>query len=284
MGADGVAPMAIPPGKVPIFLSAGEAVRFLREHWRLALMAGAAGGLAQGATMLALGPTLPGLFVLGLIAATVHAFFLRRAIGVGVPTPLMVDALRVFAAMAAVALVLALLGFVILYGAMVALIAPYAEEAQTVADNQEVMMALLNRAIAAQPHVLYIALAVGALAALLFTSRLYLATPATVDRKRIVLFESWALTKGNMLRVAGARLLTLAPAFVFVGAVQALVGAGLGMNVGDAAALAGQAQAAPAVFAAFYGLAGAFQLAVFGALEEGLAAYLYMGLKPAHTP
>lgn len=276
--------MAVPPGKVPILLSAGEAVRFLREHWRFALIVGAAGGLAQGATMVALGPTLPGLFVLGLIAAGVHASYLRRALGLGTPTPLIVDALRVFAAMAAVALVIGLLAFVVVYGAMVALIAPYAEEAQTVADNQEAMMALLNRAIAAQPHVLYIALAVGALAALLFTSRLYMATPATVDRKRIVLFESWALTKGNMLRVTGARLVTLGPAFVFVGAMQALVGAAFGLNVGDAAALAGQAQTAPALFAAFYGLAGAIQLAVFGALDAGLAAFLYKGLKPASTP
>lgn len=276
--------MAVPPGKVPILLSAGEAVRFFREHWRFALIVGAAGGLAQGATMVALGPTLPGLFVLGLIAAGVHASYLRRALGLGAPTPLIVDALRVFAAMAAVALVIGLLAFVVVYGAMVALIAPYAEEAQTVADNQEAMMALLNRAIAAQPHVLYIALAVGALAALLFTSRLYMATPATVDRKRIVLFESWALTKGNMLRVTGARLLTLGPAFVFVGAMQALVGAGFGLNVGDAAALAGQAQTAPALFAAFYGLAGAIQLTVFGALDAGLAAFLYKGLKPASAP
>jgi hypothetical protein len=278
--------MAAPTGKVPIVESAGEAVRFLREHWRLALAVGAAAGVAQGATMIVIGPTLVGFLALGLIAAMAHAAYLQRATGAGAGAPLALDALRVFAAMAAVVVILFVVCFAVAYGAMVALIAPFAEEAQTIAEaeNQEQMMALLNRAIESQPHVLYIALGIGAVLALLLTSRLYLAAPATVARKRIVIFESWRLTKGNMWRISAARILVLAPAMIVVGAAQSLIGMGMGLNVGDAAALAGQAQAAPGLFAAFYGLAGAVQVAVFGALEAGLAAYLYKGLKPAEAP
>lgn len=278
--------MSAPPGKVPIVQSAGEAVRFLREHWRLALSVGVAVGLAQGATMIAVGPTLVGLLALGLIAAMAHAAYLQRATGVGASAPLALDGMRVFAAMSAVAAILFVVGFAVAYGAMVALIAPYADEAQTIAeaDNQEQMMALLNRAVEAQPHVLYAALGIGGVLALLLTSRLYLAAAATVERKRIVVVESWRLTKGNMMRICAARLVVLAPAMVIAGAVQSLMGVAFGLNVGDAAALAGQAQAAPVLFAAFYGAAGAVQVALVGALEAGLAAYLYKGLKPIEAP
>lgn len=275
--------MAVPPGKVPILLSAGEAVRFLREHWRLALTIAAAAGLAQGVTMAVIGPNLAGILALGLIAAMTHAAYLRRATGAGASAPLALDALRVCAAMAVLGLMLFMVAFAVTYGAMVALIAPYAEEAQVLAeaDDQAQMMALLNRAVEAQPHVLYWALGIGAVLALLLTSRLYLAAAATVARKRIVIFESWRLTKGNMLRIAVARLVVLLPTAIVVWAVQSLIAIGLGLSVGDAAALAGQAQAAPALFAAFFGVAGAIQVALLGAVEAGLAAYLYKGLKPA---
>jgi hypothetical protein len=272
--------MAVPPGKVPILQSAGEAVRFLREHWRFALLVGAGAGLAQGATIMALGPTWLGLLVLGIVAAFAHAAYLRRAIPAEPQSALALDALRVFAAMAVLGLILLMVALAVTYGAMVALIAPYAEEAQAIADDQQAMMALLNRAIEAQPHVLYWALGVGAALTLLLTSRLYLAAPATVARKRIVIFESWRLTKGNMWRICAARLLALVPATVVVGAIQSLLGMAMGLDVGDAAALAGQAQAAPALFAVFYGLAGGLQVALVGAVEAGLAAYLYKGLKP----
>jgi hypothetical protein len=273
--------MAVPPGKVPILQSAGEAVRFLREHWRFALMVGAGAGLAQGATIMALGPTWLGLLMLGIVAAFAHAAYLRRAIPAEPQIALAWDALRVFAAMAVVAVILTMVAFAASYGAMGVLIAPYAEEAQAIVDNQEQMMALLDRAIAAQPHVLYWTLGVVGLASLLLTSRLYLAAPATVERRRIVVFDSWRLSKGNMLRIAATRLLVMTPAAIVVMAVQSVFGLGLGLNVGDTGALAGQAQTAPALFALFYGLAGAAQAAVLGALEAGLAAYLYKGLKPA---
>lgn len=274
--------MATAEGKVPVLESAAQAVRFLREHWRYALTVAAIGALVQSGAFLALGASLPWVFLVLAVAACTHAAFLNAALnGQAAPPPaVFADAGRVFGAMAIVGFFLVIVIFMVAYVAMSVLIAPYAEQVKAAGENSEQLAAILNEAAAGQPSVTLWAMAIGGAIVLLLTSRLYLAAPASVDQNRISVFDSWRWTKGNLLRIAAARVVLLAPALVLVVALQTFGAAVLGAPGGDPAALAGQAQGNPLGFALFYFVAGFVQIGVYGALEAGLAAYLYRGLRP----
>lgn len=275
--------MAVPAGKVPIFESMGAALRFVRAQWRPVLAVAAATSLIQCVAFLALGVSLPFLLVVFFAAACAHAAFLSTALNGPAPpsAALLGDGARVFAAVAAVGFFMAIVFFMVFYIAMGVLIAPYAEQVKAAAEDQAALTRIMTEAVQNQPATLMWALIVGGALLLLLTSRFYAAAPATVDRKRIVVFDSWRWTKGNMLRIAAARLGVLFPAFILVSMLQSLAALALGVNAADPAALAGLAQASPFQFAAFYFAAGVIQLALLGALEAGLSAYLYQGLRPA---
>ncbi|MEJ0061229.1 MAG: hypothetical protein WDM79_17415 [Terricaulis sp.] len=115
---------------------------------------------------------------------------------------------------------------------------------------------------------------------LFLSSRLFLAAPATIDNNRILTFETWKWTKGNMLRIAGARVVLLLPAYILVFALTALVGRGIGVNVFDPASSVAYAEASPAMFALFNGVSVFVSTLLYRALEAGLSSYLYQGLKP----
>ena len=83
--------------------------------------------------------------------------------------------------------------------------------------------------------------------------------------------------------MAGARILLLLPALLLTNALASLVGLGLGFTTDDLVALSNQARANPAMFAAFYGIALFFQIAVYAALEAGLSTALYRALKPSES-
>lgn len=274
--------MAAGGGKVPIFESAGQAVGFLREHWRFAAAVAGMGALAQAGAFLLLGPNVLWLVVLGVVGAAVTAAFLGAAIKgeAGAASRLGGDGARVFASMSIVGFFMAIAAFMILYVAMSVLIAPYAAEAQAAQEDQAALMAIMNRAIEAQPSVIMWSMIVGGVVLLALTSRLYLAAPGSVAENRIVVFDSWRWTKGNMLRIAAARIVLLGPALILVGALQSIAALALGAPGGNPAALAGLAASNPVGFALFYAVASFFQLGLFGALEAGLSAYLYRGLKP----
>jgi len=116
---------------------------------------------------------------------------------------------------------------------------------------------------------------------MLLTSRLYLAAPASVDQRRVLSLETWAWTKGSVLRITAARLLLLAPANILVGAIGHLIGRALGMNTLDPASVAALAAANPAGYLVYILIAAFLSFALFSSLEAGLSSYLYRGLKPA---
>lgn len=275
--------MAASDGKVPIFESAGQAVAYLRANWRFVSAVAGIGALAQGLSFLLLGPSVLWLVVLGLVGAATHAAFLGGSIlgTAAVPTRIGADTARVAAAMSIIGFFMAIAAFMIMYVAMSVLIAPYAEQAQAAREDSAQLMVIMNQAISAQPSVILWAAFVGIVILLALTSRLFLAAPASVDQNRVVVFQSWRWTKGNMLRIMAVRIVLLGPALILVGALQTLATAVLGAPGGDPTALAGFAQSNPALFAAFYAAASFIQIGIYGALEAGLAAYLYRGLKPA---
>lgn len=266
------------PPRIPIKASVGEALRFVRANWRFALITGALGAVG----IVAMTP-LPLIGIVGLyfIMVAANAALVSAAMNgaVSVRPRLANDTLRVAAALAIVGFVLAILLIVAIYIAMAVLIAPYADQVRAAGEDQTQLAAIMNTAVAAQPQVISWALVLGGLVIFYFTTRFYFAAPATIDRSRISAFGSWRLTSGNVLRIMGARILLLLPAIILVGAVQALVGAAFGFSTSDPVALMAQAQANPAFFFVFFGVGMFVQIALYSALESGLAAALYRAAK-----
>jgi len=259
--------------------SVGEALRFVRAHWRFALVVGALGAAGLVLAML-LGPLA--LIALPVVLILCHTALISAALrGPGaVRARLASDALRVGGGMVIVGLIVGILVIATAYIAMAVLIAPYAEQARAAGEDQAQLEAVMRMAIAAQPHISPWALAIGGAVIFFFTSRLFLVAPASADRGRITVFESWRLSRGQTLRIMGARILLMAPAFILVGAVQSLLGAALGFQTADPGALMAQAGANPALFMMFFAVAAFVQLALFAALEAGLSTALYRRLAP----
>jgi hypothetical protein len=122
-------------------------------------------------------------------------------------------------------------------------LAPYANELQAAGEDQAAAMAIMTRFMQENPLPILIFVIVYLGIWLLLTSRLYLAAPATVDRDRILSFDTWRWTKGNALRIAFARLMLLGPAYVLVMTLAFIVGQALGVDVLAPAASAANARA-----------------------------------------
>ncbi|MCG8441982.1 MAG: hypothetical protein MI723_09245 [Caulobacterales bacterium] len=103
--------------------------------------------------------------------------------------------------------------------------------------------------------------------------RLFLVGPATIAEQRVMVFATWTWTKGSAWRLLGATVLSIAPALIGLLLLQGIIGgviAGLaGAPDAPAVLLSGRAMSA-------YGLAVVVVL-----LRQGLAAYVYRGLRPA---
>jgi hypothetical protein len=158
------------------------------------------------------------------------------------------------------------------------LIGPHSAEVKAAGEDQEALRAIMNRAVEDDPGVITWTMIGGVVLGFALTTRFYLAAPATIDRQRITLFESWRMTRGNFLRIVGARLLLLGPAFILVSALQALIAGALGVSAGDPVAMLSYAGANPAGFALFYSASIFLQITIFSALEAGLSANLYRSL------
>jgi hypothetical protein len=93
-------------------------------------------------------------------------------------------------------------------------------------------------------------------------------------------FETWRWADGSVWRVAAARLLALVPAVFIIWAAQGAVGYALGVGAGDAASLAGFANANPIGYALLAFVTAFLSFVFYGATEAGLSAFLYRGLRP----
>lgn len=259
--------------------SVGDALRFSRENWRFTMIV-AGFGAAAIVTSMMLGPLM--LVVAPVALIVCHTALVLAAL-YGVPhvrPRLTADALRVGAAMAIVGLIIAILVIATAYIAMSVLLGPYAEQARAAGEDRAAIEALTRQAIEAQPHVATWAVGIAGLMIFVVTSLLFLGAPASADRKRVLLLETVRWSRANVLRIMGARLLLLLPAFILVGAVQSLLSAALGFSANDPAALMAQASANPALFMLFFAAAVFVQLALYAALEAGLSVALYRRLAP----
>jgi hypothetical protein len=267
------------PGTVPVFESVGAALAFVRAKWRFVLVVAMATALAQSPFLL-FGANL--IWVIAVMGAFVAAYAVLTAAALNVrragENRVVADTGRLAAAMAIVGLLLIVMSVVILFAASIVLTAPYQQELKAAGEDQAAINAIVNRVLTEQQGSMSWITATFAVLVFAVTTRLYLAAPATIDQRRIVVFESWRMTRGNFLRIAGARLLLLAPAFVFVSALQTLVGYALGAPTGDPIALLAFSRSNPVGFAVFYTASIFLQFALYGPLEAGLSSYLYRGL------
>lgn len=278
-------------GAVPIQESVGAALRFVRENLQLVLVASAIGAgviTALSAVALWVGP----LALFANVAATIARAFVYAALigaalsgAASVQTRLARDAWRVWAAMAIIGFFLFIVMFVLLIPGFVVLIAgpmaPYVEQLQAAGQDDAAVFAVTMRFVQENPLAIILFALFYAVAWLLLTSRLFLSAPASADQGRILTFETWGWTKGQMLRITGARLLLLGPAYVLVSALDYVAAVLVGLNPLDPMAAAGFAQANPAGFLGYVFVTTFITVGLFASLEAGLSTYLYRGLKPA---
>lgn len=269
---------------VPIRDSVGAALRFARANSRLILIAATLAALGQGVLAL-FGATPTWLFGVLVALLVSHTAFVSVALGAPVTTQVLApNSTRVGATLAMVGFFLALMFFVVTFFAMTATVAPYQDQIQAAGEDEAAVRAILETAAANGGDIMRGSLIIFVILLFALTTRFYVATPATIDRQRITVFESWRMTRGNFLRIAGARLLLLAPAFILVGALQTLVARVLGVPGTDALAVLTYSQANPVGFALFYTASVFLQVAIFSSLDSGLSASIYRIVKNANPP
>jgi hypothetical protein len=279
---------------VPIRESVGAALRFVRENIRFIAIVAATGAAALtlvGAINLA----APGLALVTTIASTfLHAFVYAAFIGAAVFAPgdvrgrWLSDGLRVWAAMAIIGFFMLIVMFAASMVASIILVAgplgPYLQELQAAGNDDTAVLAVMTRFAEQSPGtILTLMLFLGGIWILL-TSRFYIAAPASVDQQRMLTFETWKWTRGAMLRITGARMMVLAPAYILLFAVAQLLGRLLGFDPLDPVSVAAFASGSGALYLLFVFISAFLSVGLYSALEAGLSSYLYRGLKPETPP
>jgi hypothetical protein len=278
-------------GKVPVRESVGEALRFVRENLRplaaisavsaavstaLAIISGLAGALA-----------LPVTAASSFVGAATYAAFTAGCLNgfAGLQQRIVGDGVRVWAAMAVIGFFLLIVCVVLgIPGVIVfaVLIGPrYGAELQQVSGDQAATMTLMQRILTENPGMILAFFLFYGLIWLALTSRLYLSAPASVEARRILTFETWSWTRGNMWRILGARLMLLMPAYVIAAGASFLLAGAIGLNINDPASIQAFSRAQMPLYAVYLLISGFLQLGLYVALEAGLSTYLYRGLKPS---
>lgn len=262
----------------------GAALRFVRGHWQTIAIAAGAVAIAQAAAMLLTGPSLVWMTVLIIGFAAVYALYLNAALGAAdARQGIAGHAGRLVLGMGMIGIFAFIVMLMVIFVAMYVLIAPYSAEVAAAGENEAAVRAIMERALAAQPNVFVFSLTAGAVLLFVLTTRFYFAAPATIDRRRVTVFDSWRMTRGSFVRILTSRIVLLGPALILVGALQSLAAMLLGAP-SDPASLIAYGQANRVGFALFYASAIFLQLAIFSALEAGLSANLYRALRPADAP
>jgi hypothetical protein len=285
--------MSTPTGKVPVIESARAAWAFGRENIAklapiAAIVAALSVPVAIFASRSALGGDILGMLAGNLASGIITAILFAAAYRLAFNTPagpslaglsFGPDEFRLFGAGIVIAFFLFIVFMVaMLPGILIVGISlqPFQREIEAAAQNPQAMIDVMQKALAANPAPLLGVVALYGFIWMALTSRLYAAAPATFAEKQVRTFETWAWTKGNMLRIIAARLIALIPAFLVMAIGQGLVSAAFGL--GDTAAQA-LGQADPRAIAVSFVSNFLFAL-VYSSIEAGLSAYLYRGLKP----
>lgn len=284
--------MTTPAGKVPIVESAKAGFEFMRANLRTVAPAAALGAvLYAGAELVGgSGPNSLLLQIVGLAFTIVYAGFLQRLALRGDKSGVLglklgQDELHLLSAAAVIfffMFIIAVMGGVVLG---VVLTSAFEQAGLTPEDLRGDPQAVQAQLVAllSGPHggPVIGALVVFALGVFYLLMRLSLSAPATIGEGKIMAFSTWRWTDGNVLRIAAAFLLLMAPLFFGLSLVIGIIGG----VIGGAAGAQGTLAAAPAAVRAPLLLIAAFaQLIVITPAMNGLFAHLYRGLRPADLP
>lgn len=279
---------------VPIRESVGAALRYVRENARFIITIGGIFALASTViSALALSVPQAGILTMvanGIIQAFCYGALVAGALyGVGeVRARWSRDSWRVWSSMVVVGFFMAIVVMVFTIPVSIVLAAGplsrYAGELQAAGSDQARVMDIMLRFVEENPLAIVLVVAFYGAVWLLLTSRLYLAAPASIDAGRILTFETWNWTKGAMVRISLARIMLLIPAYMLMFALTLLLGRSFGFNLLDSASLEAAVRANPVGVMIFEFISSFLAMALYAALEAGLSAYLYRGLKPADAP
>jgi hypothetical protein len=287
--------MAEGSGKLPVIACARDSWLYLRDHWRLFLPAAAVASLiAQvGYFVAVLGGTggqqtasgtqlgdiimsLPALFASLMFAAVVLRKFLRNEFIAPVGLAFGADELRLLAVVAAFACMIIPLGtLAVLIVSLTILprLATTEEELAALLDNPDALNEALLQALGpggTTAFMLFVLLVFGA-AIYLFT-RLFMVNAATIGERRVVMFQTWSWSRGNVLRMLGAILLTWLPAYL----IDSMV-----LEVGLAVIRPLAADGNAGVPLLILNTIATFVAAMVGIPSIVLGGILYKGLRPA---
>ena len=154
-------------------------------------------------------------------------------------------------------------------GVVLSRLASSPEQMDILLNDPEAMSAALEAALGPTGVLAFVLFTILVMALAVYISvKLVMVNAATIGERRVVIFQTWAWSRGNMWRALGALILTALPVF-FLG------------NILESLRL-GVLEAAPgmATLVATNALVG-FVLAMGGIPSIALGAILYKGLRPA---
>ncbi len=280
--------MADSSGKLPIFVCVRDAWLFLRDHWRmflpaavavalvsqlgfaLAVMSGGGGGgqpaLSGNLGSLAL-LSLPALLASVVFAAAVLRKFLRNEFTGPIGLSFGADELRL-AIFACIAFSLPTL----IYLSMLSLLGLTPDELVALLNDPEALNAALMespgpRVTAAMSLLVILAFPT----AIYLVTRLFMVNAATIGERRVMIFQTWSWSRGNVLRMLAAIMLTWLPAYMIDNLVIEV-----GAAILRPMTIEGNAGA---VLIAFNAVA-TFVATMAGIPSIVLGAILYKGLRP----
>jgi hypothetical protein len=272
----------IPAGKVPVVQCVVASWRFLFDNWRL-LLPGAivvaivtgvvpvllltSAGITQGAILLSSGIELVANI---LFSAMILRKSVRNEFNAPVGLSFGQDEIRLLGVVLSFGLLLMPFFFVFGFTLMFVAIGQAGLTPEQLAGMQNDPVAvnqLFYDALRTPPGIILCFVMI--IAALLVLSRLSPSGAATIGERRIVFFQTWNWSKGNVLRVAAALMMAVLPLVAVNVILSEVLGAVLG----------------PQANALIVGLVNVF-LSLVGTLGMApviaLGAELYRGLKPAN--
>ena len=290
--------MANGSGQVPVIAIARESWVFFLRTWRMFLpAAGVTAVIAalgplfvmlssaptpeNGAADVSIGPenfiaAIPGT-IAGLLFAAVVLRKVVRDEFIG-PTGLAfgADELRLLGVMAGLACIVipfGTLAFVIVQFAVFARIAATPEALDALMQNPEAFGEAMEATLGPAGMLAFTLFLFAMLGAFLYgLTRLAMMNAATIGERRMVMFQTWSWSRGNVLRIFGALMLTGVPAYLVSNIFLEIA-----LAILNAVATAGNAL----IVGFIYSFAVTFVGAMASIPSTALGAILYKGLRPA---
>jgi hypothetical protein len=236
-----------PAGKIPVMQVVREAYRFFAANAvKLAPGAGICAAVAAGAMVMLAGGaaalTPGGMMLVGLIsslasiafAAAVLRLVIRNEFQAPVGLSFGQDEFRLLGVAAGLMLVFlppVLLVLLVFSFVLIGRMQLTPEQMQSLSNDPEAMQRAMEQALGPGGMAMTtLAIILGVVVCLWIGARLFMVQAATIGERRMVAFQTWSWTRGNMGRVILALLLTLIPPMLAATLVSDLIWGAVGQT------------------------------------------------------